>query len=373
MKLFDFLKKSKPKTETNYESSIYEEPPIPEEEKKYYQHDSYYTNTVPVAAVDMNGNYLRQKVLTFNERKKTSFPSQRGLYVAEILLLHYCSYGTYPHPQNGYPGFWWFQYGIRNVGYRLETLRERGFIRVATAKESIKKLTVAELKELLKELNLKVTGKKEELINRIIENASNDFLEAKIITRKYVLTQLGELELKENEYVPYMHKTSEKTTDDTTYGSIFTVWELNRRIKGGDTTHWLQILENIKEERYRDLEKRKIHREEIIKKLKLSPETAAIAEQLENQDAQLKSIQNAENLYKQNNNINALISFWENIWNNGGLLFNGSHWTFRLPDLYIKQKRYDDALRILKKIKNPEYEDKKESYTQKIKKLINIT
>ena len=68
-------------------------------------------------------------------------------------------------------------------------------------------------------------------------------------------------------------------------------------------------------------------------------------------------------------NIDSLIKFWEDIWNNGGLLFRGSAWTFRLPDLYIKQKRYDDALSILRKIRNPSYRDKKASYIERIEKL----
>ena len=90
---------------------------------------------------------------------------------------------------------------------------------------------------------------------------------------------------------------------------------------------------------------------------------------LEKQDIQLQKIHKAEELYKENKDIENLIAFWENIWENGGLLFNGSYWTFRLPDLYIKEKDYDKALCILEKINNPHYEDKKISYIKKIEKL----
>ena len=40
-------------------------------------------------------------VIAFDERKQISFPSKNGLYVAEILLLEYCSKGKYPNPKNG--------------------------------------------------------------------------------------------------------------------------------------------------------------------------------------------------------------------------------------------------------------------------------
>lgn len=40
-----------------------------------------------------------------------------------------------------------------------------------------------------------------------------------------------------------------------------------------------------------------------------------------------------------------------------------------MPDLYIKQKRYDDALKILRKIKKPEYAEKKRSYIERVTSL----
>ena len=59
---------------------------------------------------------------------------------------------------------------------------------------------------------------------------------------------------------------------------------------------------------------------------------------LEEQDKQIAAIHNAEDKYEQDHDIDSLIAFWEKIWKQGGLLFNGSKWTFRLPDLYIKEK-----------------------------------
>lgn len=96
-------------------------------------------------------------------------------------------------------------------------------------------------------------------------------------------------------------------------------------------------------------------------------EQEKLEKELAAQDEQIRKINEAEGKYK--DDIDALIIFWEEIWKNGGLLFNGSKWMFRLPDLYIKQKRYDDALRILNKIKNPIYAEKKQSY---YKRIINL-
>lgn len=100
----------------------------------------------------------------------------------------------------------------------------------------------------------------------------------------------------------------------------------------------------------------------------LEKELADLDATLKLQDMQIKLVHSAEEKYKQDKDINALISFWEKIWEDGGLSFKGSKWTFRLPDLYIKQKRYEDALRILRKINDSDYQEKKLSYIERIKK-----
>ncbi len=113
---------------TAFSISMGEEPPIPEEEQKYYQEPSYYKDYAPSLALDaVNGV---KRVIPFAEQVAAEKQSGRGLYRAEIALLKYCSYGTYPHPRHGYPGLWWYQYGIKNVGYHLQTLEKRGFIRM---------------------------------------------------------------------------------------------------------------------------------------------------------------------------------------------------------------------------------------------------
>lgn len=104
------------------------EPPIPPEERKYYQAPSYYKDYVPSFSLDaVNG---MKRVIPFSEQRRNEKPTASGLYKTEIALLKYCAYGTYPHPHHGYPGLWWFQYGIKNVGYHLQTLEKRGFIQM---------------------------------------------------------------------------------------------------------------------------------------------------------------------------------------------------------------------------------------------------
>lgn len=99
------------------------------------------------------------------------------------------------------------------------------------------------------------------------------------------------------------------------------------------------------------------------------PEIRRLQRELKSQDEQLEKIKRAESYFKETGDIDFLIKFWEGIWKSGGLLFSGSKWTFRLPDLYIKIGEYDKALAILKKIKNPYYIEKRDSYINRVKTL----
>lgn len=168
MGLFDFLSKK----HTGYVDSS----SVPADEKQYYQPDSYYT------FYSYPNTPMQKKVVTFDERKKISYASKRGLYVAEILLLHYCSKGLYPNPQRGYPGLWWFEYGIRDVGGKLRDLEARGFL---------------------------------------IMNHE---------TGKYCLTDKGNKELQDNAYVPYVHNSRKKTIENSPFGQKFNVWSINKLI-----------------------------------------------------------------------------------------------------------------------------------------------
>ncbi|MGL5125211.1 MAG: hypothetical protein ACRC6U_04405, partial [Fusobacteriaceae bacterium] len=245
------------------------------------------------------------EVINFEKRKETSIPSRNGLYVPEILMLHFSK--KYPNPKNDYPSYWYFNYGIRDVGSVYKSLEERGFIK----------------------LNESVT--------------------------KYELTELGKLELEENAYVYYMHRHSTDTT--------FTVWDLNQMLNNDNKSNYIEIIEK----RHEEINKSHLkNNNEFMSELKKTNYKSY--KKLKEQDDQLATIQTADAKYNQDKDLDWIIDFWEQIWKNGGLNFNGSKWTFKLPDLYIKAKRYDDALAILIKIKKTklEYLDKANKYIAKI-------
>lgn len=332
---------------------------VPIQEKKYYQADSYYTDTA------FKDTAFERNVITFEERKKTAFPSKNGLYPAEILLLEYCTYGTYPSPKNGYPGFWWFEYSIRDVGAALKALESRGFIEYSSVSESLISLTLTQLKELLVTKKQSVSGKKVELISRVTNCYSEEELLSKGFEPKYKLTEKGKTELEENAYVPYMHKSPAKTIEDSKFGKSFNVWSINKTLGIGDKSNWKSVVEECEISIAKETKDRNTAFMEKLKKTDFEG-----YQKLSNQDEQLLGIKNANKKYIDTNDLSEYIAFWENIWANGGLLFNGSRWWFELADLYIEAKRFDDAEAFVKKIKkiNSTYSDKADYYLNKIKK-----
>lgn len=253
MGLFDFLKLNKEKESApkfmnkkiaNDPASYVDASSISLDERPFYRPDNYYTY------YSYPGTSMAIRVIPFEERKQTTYPSSRGLYIAEIMLLEYCNRGLYPKPDTGYPGFWWFTYGIRDVGHALESLEERGFIQWNSCEESLGKMKPQELKQILSDAGLPTTGKKAELIDRIL----NELPEEKIIIpdslHKYELTALGRAELDENGYVPYMHNHKHLTTEGGRFGEPFTVWDINKLFQSGDARNWRQVVGSIEKKRF---------------------------------------------------------------------------------------------------------------------------
>lgn len=308
---------------------------------------------------------LTQGMISFEERKKTAVPSKGGLYPAEILLLEYCSKGKYP--MNKYPEFWKFEYGIFDVDAMLKTLESRGYIVLSSAKESVSGLTVQQLKQLLLEQGQPISGRKADLIERVVTTVPDECIIAFGAQRKFKLTPHGKQELSENEYVPYMHKSPHKTLDGA-FGSVFNVWSINKLLGEGDKSDWKAVVQSEEQKLIKEISDRNVASRQEIKRL--NPELYKL---LREQDQQILEIDAARNTYDENHDLNSYIMFWETLWANGGLKFEGVRWHFELADMYIKAKRYSEALTFLKMIKKrkPSYAYKADTYIERIKKLMS--
>lgn len=162
-------------------------------------------------------NERAQAIKEISNLRSSCYPSLNGLYPDEIMLLSYAP--KYMTVNNKFPAFWATSYGISNPQRILQQLCTKGFIRIASAEESLNALKVSKLKEILDDFGLPSSGNQKALITRLTENVTVSELNRVITERYYVLTPLGEQELKSNEYVVYMHKHSSLG---------ISVWELNK-------------------------------------------------------------------------------------------------------------------------------------------------
>lgn len=203
------------------------------------------------------------------------------------------------------------------------------------------------------------TGKKADLVERVLSGVPDEALIAAGAQRKYILTETGRLELDENAYVPYMHSVPNKTTEDTGLGMTFNVWSINKLLGTGDKSAWRDVV---------DEQERKMNQETADRNAAFMHDLKRIAPdeycKLRTQNQQIAAVQKAREQYDIDKDLSGYIDFWEMVWANGGLKFEGAGWHFELPDLYIKAKRYDDALAFVKRLKveKPTYAYKADTY-----------
>ena len=165
-----------------------------------------------------------EDIPTLESRISKAFPSSRGLYPHEILMLEYAS--SYKISGNEFQKFWKWDYSVLDPQNILDSLYKRGFICCGDVGFSLKKLLVSDLKKILARKGEKISGKKDDLIKRIISTYSIEELENIIRDRYYALTPVGIEELQENEYIPYLHRHR-----------YMSVWDMNIALHSDNLAH----------------------------------------------------------------------------------------------------------------------------------------
>lgn len=206
MGLFDLFKK---KPSQNTQNAKHEEKESP--------HSSPSVSVSATSQPQVTSNDT--PVISARQRLKTAIISKQGLYPHEILVLEYAT--SYYTSDNQFQGFWWYKYGVDDVQALLNSLVDRGFLTIGSLEASLNKQTGAAIKEVLKLHNLKLTGKKADLIQRALSEVPEAELRKQFPRRTYELTELGKDEIKAEEYVLYIHRHPYENLD---------IWSLNQMV-----------------------------------------------------------------------------------------------------------------------------------------------
>ena len=208
MGIFDWLKK---KTKGD---------PIEEQQVTVAEKNAPKTKNAVKETVIVDG----VEISTLESLIKNAYPSKSGLFPHEIMMLDYAN--TYSIHENHFQNFWKWEYSVLEPQKILDSLFDRGFICIEDINSTLHRLSVVRLKDILKKFNGKTTGKKDELISRILEIYNEEELETELSERNYALTELGKTELAENEYVPYAHRNR-----------YMNVWDINRKLYSDNPSH----------------------------------------------------------------------------------------------------------------------------------------
>lgn len=160
-----------------------------------------------VDPVDYSGSFETQ-ITPIEKRIKRLKPVTGDLYAHEVLALSYAE--RYHLSGDDYPGFWWWRYGIKDVHGMLDSLLCRSFLCPGDEASAMRACTVEELRDFLKSQKLKVSGKKDELIERIVAEANPSAVQVAFANRTYALTEKGRKVLEANSAIIEAHKDSER-------------------------------------------------------------------------------------------------------------------------------------------------------------------
>lgn len=159
-------------------------------------------------------------VIPIEKRIRGKKPTCDALYPHEVLVLSYAD--KYHTSENEFQGFWWYRYGIKNVQAVLSKLESVGFITVGTTADALTNQKLPELKQILQAHGLKASGKKSDIVQRIIENVPAEEIDASFPVKPYKRTDSGEALLKKFEWIPYIHSHSIDGLD---------IWSLTEKVQ----------------------------------------------------------------------------------------------------------------------------------------------
>ncbi|MFC7321063.1 thermonuclease family protein [Halobacillus campisalis] len=134
-------------------------------------------------------------------------PLENGLLPGEVILLDWLNGKNFMKAT--FPLYFEYDYGIDALR-SAENLIKENYLEQATIYESLPHFKVAELKEILKHHNLKVSGKKAVLVDRIKEEIPLADLQHHIVDTTLKLTSKGEDVFKKYYYIIPSHKSSSR-------------------------------------------------------------------------------------------------------------------------------------------------------------------
>ncbi len=122
------------------------------------------------------------------ERKKMVL-LEEGLFPGDIVMLWRIGFGNFTN-ETWIPDYFEYRYGVK-ASESIQRLMDAQCIEVLSARETMTLISAPVLKRYLKTKGLKLAGKKQEILDRVLEHFTEEELQELTDLRKYEATPQG--------------------------------------------------------------------------------------------------------------------------------------------------------------------------------------
>ena len=170
------------------------------------------------SSITTNTKEIVSEQTKINNVFDNDIPALQGDYAKTIFLWAHNKASAIRNDDE-YVRYFLYECGIRNPSAYHKELINEGYFQNASTEDILSNLKVSELKEILSSLGQSGTGKKEVLIERVLQNADETFIKKFCSEELYVLSQKGEdFLIRNNDYV-LIHKHKDWGIDWKDYDS----------------------------------------------------------------------------------------------------------------------------------------------------------
>ena len=154
----------------------------------------------PELKIEVEAHYSEIPPLESDIKNQTQ--TEDGLYLHEYIMLK--KNPTINKENNYFPKYWLYEWHVREPKAVVDSLTERGFYTTPGIKDNFTFLTIPELKKIAKQFNLKVSGRKIELIERIISSVPEDQLTTFKTSSILVLSEKGKEAISDDHFASFL-------------------------------------------------------------------------------------------------------------------------------------------------------------------------
>lgn len=174
----------------------------------------------------------RQYVASVDAKPYTGPVASVPLSPYEVLFLWYIEGCTAKEP--GIAIYWTYEYNFSDFSEAIDKLLQAGYLRVSDYKFNMQKCTTTELKEVLKQHDLKVSGKKTDLIERLEANVNADVLKDTFSRGYLQLTEAGKLLTESYSHVILWHQYKNLMINDMNPASVHNFYLSHKHLSAHD-------------------------------------------------------------------------------------------------------------------------------------------